>query len=215
MKNNGRLLAGLLLFSLAAGVAGTMVIYKFFPKYLFHTVYMIHESGTDGEMEDKNIAGSTQYTEHFYPKLPYLKSIVLHMGSMDEVSEEIAGNMAVDMKLLRDDGKVLAQSSLLPEPMKGFRFQEFPMESWVESGREYRAVITFPDRSDLYITSSLTPIGPGEHAALEINGEESGETLYIQYRYGTYSKKLLAVWFAVFFMAAFMIGEYAAGKHRK
>lgn len=208
MKNKSRLLVGLLILSLASALAGTVVIYKFLPKYLFQSVYIVHESGIGGESELTKIEENTQYTEYFYPTEPYLKSIVLHMGSTGEEPRNLDRNMTVNMKLLRDDGKVLAQSNLPLEAVGGLAYQEFSLESWVGVGKEYRALITFPERSDLHITASKEEIGPEEHSALLINGEKSEETLYMQYLYGTYSKKLLMLWFLVFFVGIFMIGEY-------
>lgn len=206
MKNKGRIFAGLVCFSLAVALAGAVVIYRFFPRYLFRPVYLVHESGADGVQEAKNVERNARYAEHFRPTEPYLKSLVLHMGWIGGASADRSRDMAVNMKLLRDDGKILAESILIPET-GGLRFQEFSLERWVEPGREYSALITFPDSSDIYVTSSFQDIGPGEHSLLEIGGEAVEETLYMRYVYGTYSKKLLMLWFVAMFAAVFMVGE--------
>lgn len=208
MKNNCRTLASLLIFSFVIALLGAAVLYKLFPESLFKIVYIVHESGgTEEERIIKNIQGNSQYIEYFHPEESYLKSIVLHMGCLGDLSQDSNRNMTVNMKLLKNDGAVLTEKNLLLEAIEGLRFQEISVESFVETGQEYRVLITFPDSGNLFITTSMKEIGPGEHVRLMVNGEKSEETLYMQYIYGAYSRKLLMMWFLVFFATVFLIVE--------
>lgn len=144
----------------------------------------MHESGgTDEELISKDIEGNSQYIEYFHPEESYLKSILLHMGCLGDLSQDSDRNMTVNLKLLKNDSTILTEKNLLLESMKGLRYQEISVESFVETGQEHRILITFPDCDNLYITASLKEIGPGEHVRLTVNGEKSEETLYIQYIY--------------------------------
>lgn len=215
MKNSRRTLASLLILSFIIALLGAAVLYKVFPETLFKIVYIVHESGgTEEELISKNIERNSQYIEYFHPEESYLKSIVLHMGCLGDSSQDSNRNMAVNIKLLKNDGTILTEKNLLLESMKGLRSQEISVESFVETGQEYRILITFPDSGNLFITAGLKEIGPGEHVRLIINGEKAEETLYIQYIYGTYSRKLLMMWFLVFFATVFFIAEWCGCRYR-
>lgn len=204
MKNKWKSVLLLLGASCLAALVCTFCIYKIFPQYLCYAVYGVSESELY-ESESRRIAPGASYTEYFTPLNAYLKSIAFNLESgMGENSGELN---YIKGTLLDEEGKAVAKNRILAEASDTSVYCEFPIEKWVEPGRQYRFVMEFPDSGELYVTFGPDDIGPAEHGRL-LQGTESADFgMYLRYVYGSYSKKLLALWFLIFFVSAYLLGE--------
>lgn len=212
MKNSLKILTVLLAFSLITASVGTFAVYQFFPQYLCYAVYDVHESNLD-QRQDKAVEPGSRFSEYFTPQNSYLKSMVFNAGRIvsqeEQEADDANGNLGdfVDGKLLDSSGKILAESKIMLTDIRENTFCTFNFETWVDTGQQYELSIVFPDSQDLMITFGSEDSGPSEHNVLMINGAESKDNLYLQYVYGSYSKKLLLFWFLIFFLSAYLAGE--------
>lgn len=212
MKNSLKILTGLMVFSLITALLGTFVVYRFFPQYLCYAVYDVHESNLY-QKQDKAVEPGSLFSEYFTPQNSYLKSMVLNVSRTSSQEEKEAddarGNLGdfVDGQLLDSSGKILAESKIMLTDIQENTFCTFSFETWVDTGQQYQLSVSFPESPDLMITFGAEDSGPSEHNALMINGTESKDNLYLQYVYGSYSKKLLLFWFLILFLSAYLAGE--------
>lgn len=200
----------LIIISGLVGLLCTYSLYAFCPRFLCYVVYDVRESDS-ALIENKTVEGNAQYTEYFKPVNSYIKSIYIHVKSAkapEDTAERICGT------LIDRNGKIVKESFYEIENAIRNLYCEFPIEKWVEDGQEYQFVITFPDCDDIEITFGPCEIGPDEHVRLLYNGEEIDENIFLRYSYGTYSKKLLAMWFLVFFISSYLLGESCIKRFR-
>ena len=184
---------------------GAYVVYKFFPQYLCYVVYDVSEADLY-EKEEKAVASGAQYTEYFVPQNAYLKSIIVSMGVKTAKSDMDDGQY-VAASLVDEENNVLAESKLWVEASDKLSFCEFEIERWVDSEGVYGLVLEFSDSGGVFVTFVPSDAGPQEHQRLIYENEVLGENIYLQYVYGSFSKKLLAMWFLVFFVSVGLLGE--------
>lgn len=185
----------------------TAIFYRFFPQYLCYQVMAVNESKLyDAELYEMEQGAS--YTEYFKPQRNYLKSIALNLAPR-KIKK---GDTIYEIKALlkNKNGKIIEESVFLLENLYASTYCEFKIEKWVKSGEEYLLEIQFPDCEGVYVTFGPSDIGPAEHVQLTEGDTVIDENMYMRYIYGTYSKKLLAFWFVVFFISTYMLGESIA-----
>ena len=199
-------LAKILIFGIAIGVLCTGLVYRCLPQYLCYVVYDVCESDLY-QKENREMEPGAVLVEHFVPRYRYLTGICIHV---DRKSSRGNGNIVIG-RLLDSKQRVLAESSFAPEEP----FFEFEFNRWVSTEEEYQLEIIFPEENGSAVMTTFGPegIGPDEHRTLYVNGERTGEAVYAEYIYGTYSRKLLAFWFLIFFLGGMMIGDTVL--HRK
>lgn len=200
MRDKSLGLAKLVIFGIIFGMLCTGLVYWRFPRFLCYAVYDVSESDLY-QKENREMAPGTCLVEYFVPRYRYLTGVHIHVN---QKRKEDSGNI-VTGRLLDSKQRVLAQSGFAPED----EFFEFKFNRWVSTDEEYQMEIIFPEENGSPVITTFGPedIGPDEHRALYMNGERSGEAIYAEYVYGTYSRKLLAFWFLVFFLGGMMIGD--------
>lgn len=201
MKNKIKDIIILCIVSGVISVIGTLGVYYLFPQYLCYAIYDVHASDLHGK-EEKPVAGG-EYVETFIPTSPYLKNIAISVTT--EKSDEIYEEYVVG-KLTDASGKVIARDSCELSAGMSLEYCEFTVEKWVTPGEEYQLWLDFPEREDVLVTFCVTDAGPAEHVSLT-GGLSDKENMYMRYTYGTYSKKLLAIWAVAFFVGAYFLIE--------
>lgn len=192
-KMSWKSVAALLLFGAAFTVAATLILYLCFPQFLYQLVYDVHESDLY-EREVREVPPGTVFTETFSPAQPFVKAIGLHV-ERKSTDDEITG------KLYDESGRLIAEDSFrLRNVEYAFDFRER-----LDTDKTYRLEIIVSEHNENPVRLTFGPegIGPGEH----ISFGSDGNILYMQYIYGTYSRKLLALWALVFAVAGLMLGE--------
>ena len=184
-------------FGLISAILCTCVIYFFFPQYLCYAVFAVNTSDLY-QKEDRDIYPGAKFVEYFSPQSNYLTGIGINV--LRENREDV-----VVGRLLDDRQRVLAESQFTLQDVS----YEFEFNKWVKPGERYLLEIVFPEENENAITTTFGPvdIGPNEHVALYVGDNQMEEALYTRYIYGTYSKKLLAFWFLVFFLCGMVVGE--------
>ncbi|MCH5343496.1 MAG: hypothetical protein J1E64_05600 [Acetatifactor sp.] len=204
MKNNRRGLVetGIFLFcALLIGVLGTFAIYRLFPQYLCYTVQNVHASELY-DRQDLELSKAVRYMEYFTPTGDYIKSIFINLrGNTQNDETRVSGT------LLEEGGNVIARSNFEVGDIQDSAFREFSIEKWVNAGQVYQFVVDFPADADVSVTFGPEDIGPEEHVSGELDGRNDEGVMYMQYSYGSYSRKLLAFWFLVFTVSAYLIGD--------
>lgn len=197
MKSNWKKLFLLVLCGIVFSALSTGIIYRFFPQYLCYAIYAVSK-GNAYQSEEKEMVPGTSLTEYFSPQNRYLAGVSI--GVKREENDN-----AVTGRLLDEQGKVMAESQFtLQDVDYTFEFHE-----WVKPGQHYILEILFPEsnQSTIMMVFSSEDSGTDEHIGSYIDGNPSGEEPYVEFIYGTYSRKLLAFWFIVLFVGGFMIGE--------
>lgn len=194
------------------GLVGCIVVYTLFPQLLCRVVQDVHASNLYQKQQmsvDENIS----YTECFVPQqYSYIKNIILHVVNAEQgkengdMEDDDQFNLHANMELTDDLGRVLIKKKYTFLGMNE-AFIEFPIEKWVIPGKSYKFKVTFTSNVKVYLTCGPADIGPDEHQVLEIDGEKSEKALYMEYVYGTYSKKLLLFWFCAFFSSFSLVVE--------
>lgn len=208
MRNKIIGLIQLLIFGMVIGVVGTCMVYRQFPQFLCYAVYDVKASDLY-QKDNQEMAPGSSLTESFVPRYDYLTAVRIHV---EREGIEEAENVVIG-RLLNAEQKVLAESSFRPQD----EFFEFEFNKWVDTEKEYKLEIVFPEENDTAIETTFGPadIGPDEHRALYVDGAYADAALYTEYVYGTYSKKLLAFWFLIFFLGGMMIGDAILYKKNK
>ncbi len=209
-------LAALLLFAAIFTVVATGILYFCFPQFLYQLTYDVHESDLY-EQEVREVLPGTVFTEVFSPEQPFVRAIGLHV-KRESTDDEIVG------RLYDESGKLIAQDS--------FRLRNveyaFDFRKRLDTGRTYQLEILVPEHNENPVKLTFGPegIGPGEHIFFQRGGiagenqnadirdadvrhvaDSQSEILYMQYIYGTYSRKLLGLWVLVFAVTGLMLGE--------
>lgn len=211
MENNRKSLVetGIFLFcALLVGVLGTFVIYRLFPQYLCYTVQDVHASELY-ERQELELSEDICYTEYFAPTRDYIKSIFINLRGNTKGDETL-----VSAILLREDGDVIARSSFQIEDVHDSAFREFSIEKWVNVGQVYQLVVDFPVDAGVSVAFGPEDIGPEEHVSGELDGGKDVGVMYMQYSYGSYSRKLLVFWFLAFTVSACLIGDCFLNKKK-
>lgn len=185
------------IFGMIIGVACTCVLYRFFPQYLCYAVYDV---GGDrlSDIENREVNPGTGLTEYFTPNHVFLTGIIVNAQRQD--SEDV-----IECRLFNSRRKLLAEDMFtLRDPSYEFRFNK-----WVTPGETYQLEITLPESNTgaIITTFGTAEIGTSEHISSYMDDVQTQDTLYIQYVYGTYSRKLLAFWFLMFFLGGIMIWD--------
>lgn len=202
MKNKLIDIIILCIISGVISIACTWCVYNVFPQFLCYAVYDVHESNLQ-EKEDKPVSGQ-EYVETFVPVNTYIKTIAISVTTED--NDDVYEDYIVG-KLIDNNGKPLAQDEYEISPGMSLEYCEFEFEKWVTSGEEYQFVLTFPEREDVLVTFCSADAGPVEHVSLQGGQQSDAENMYMRYVYGTYSKKLLAIWLLGFFIGAYFVVE--------
>lgn len=200
MKKRAYGLAVILIFGMVTAGICTGILYRCFPQFLCYAVYDVCASDLY-QREDRLMEPGSSLVEAFVPRYPYLTGIRIQV---DRAGSGDHGNVIIG-RLLDPGRKTLAESRFAPEDA----FFEFRFDRWVRVGEEYRLEVIFPEENKTAVPTTFGPkdIGPEEHRALYIDGEKAGQAVYAEYIYGTYSKKLLAFWFFVFFLGGTLLGD--------
>lgn len=179
------------------GVIFTGIVYRFFPQYLCYAVYGVSESDLY-QKEELEMRPGMRLTECFVPQNRYLMKI--SVGAVRGDSDGVLIGRLSD-----GQGKVLEECQFaLPDLV-----YEFPFQTWVEPGQQYQLDILASEKNQSAVRIVLGPedSGAAEHVSSYADGRAVDRVPAIGYIYGTYSRKLLAFWFIVFFLGGFMIGE--------
>lgn len=212
MSDNKKHLLCLVVVSLLTGILGTLAVYRYFPQYLCYTVRDAYTSDLY-ESREQTLGSGLEYTEIFVPRESYVMSIIIRLTGTAEQSQKV-----ITGKLINEEGKVIGSSKTLIGRVENSVFCEIPIGKWLKPGERYRLAIVFPEEEELAVTMGPGDIGPDEHIGAEIDGEPAENSLYLQYVYGSYSKKLLGVWFLVFCLSGYLLGEcflFRTGSRRK
>lgn len=166
------------LIPFAAALLCTGILYYFFPSLICHTVYMVEEYGTDAmdeyPMQEKEIIERT-----FTPSGNYLKAVGIHVALEGAANDEKWEGLTTKAQLYQGDRRVAEGK----ESVTSNGFVEVPIEKWVDSGKAYRVVFSFEtDKA--------------------INLKMGADGIYMQSIYGSYSRKLLVLWFLAFWCIA-------------
>lgn len=218
LRQNGRKILALSVISLAVGILGSWIVYRFLPQYLCYVVYDVSTSDASAH-EDREIAPGAQYDEYFVPRNSYIKSIEINLNAAAKGEKEGMNGEAVTGILRDENGKILSERRYTVEAddVRKQIYCEFAFETWVRTDRQYQLSLRFPDQEGIVVTFASEG-GCDEHVVLWENGTETEDALYMRYVYGAYSKKLLLMWFLAFFVSAYWLGEclmspHGRGKH--
>ena len=205
MKNKMKKLSLLLMGGIVFSVISTGIVYRFFPQYLCYDVYSVSE-GDLYQKEELDIYSGSQLKEYFVPRYDFLIGVSIGVKREDNDNEIIG-------RLLNNEEKMIAESSFSVRDVA----YDFMFQKWVEPGQEYQLEILFPEenQSAVVITFESNDSASTEHNETYFDGTLSDKSPYICYIYGTYKKKLLAIWLIVLFLCGFMIGETILYEYEK
>ncbi len=197
IKNAILLCSGAAVFAILA----TIVLYQCFPQLLYTVVYDVRQSDLY-EKDVIEVAPGTTYTEIFSPEQPFVQAIGIHV-SRKATEDKVIG------RLYDEGGRLLGEDSFLLSDVD----YQFAFKKKLDTAKTYRLEIIFAEDNEnsLMVTFGPEGIGPSEHISFQNDDQSSDrsaeEILYMEYVYGTYSKKLLALWALVFFISGLVVGE--------
>ena len=194
MKESKKKIA--LLMSITSVMSILLMLFLYFgvPQYLCRTVYGVNESDLS-LMEVIEVPANTQITETFVPASNYIKSVAASF----RVSESVAQDYQyITGKLLDNKGNVLSESSNELSLYVDVYDCEFEVEKWVDTSEEYYFSIEMPNCKGVSAVFVPQEAGPTEHVQLSCGNEVVLQNLYLRYTYGSYSKKLLVMYFLIF-----------------
>lgn len=204
-------MAVILLSAAVFTAAAMLILYLCFPQFLYQLTYDVHESDLY-EREVREVLPGSVFTEVFTPAQPFVRAIGLHV-ERESTDDELVG------RLYDESGKLIAEDS--------FRLRNveyaFDFKKRLDTDKTYRLEILVSEHNanPVRLTFGSEDIGPEEHVSFqssESSAEERNtddmagsaprtEILYMQYIYGTYSRKLLGLWVLVFAVAGLMTAE--------
>lgn len=209
MKNALKRILILSAFSVLTAILGTLLIYKVFPQYLCYEVYDVSE-GNVTSYEDRKVLAGEQYEVIFVPQKEYIKNIAININQSLTAGEmEHSQPYEIAATLTDGQGKVLTEDTYVikKSDVRTRIYCDFVVEKWIKPEEQYLLTIRFPNENSVYATFIGQDACSAEHISLQKNGELCNDILYMRYVYGTYSKKILVLWFAVFFVIFYWIGE--------
>ena len=166
--------------ALLISLTGTFVIYQFCPKLLCVVVHDVQATGQEAPCA-RDVAEES-ITVPIVPTGRYLKNIAISVSRKGEPSRLLA--------VLEKDGRTVARENIaLSEKMKK-EYCRLDIEAWVKPGEEYQLTLSFPAEEATEGTTMTY-------------SQDAGP--YLQCVYGSYSKKLLALWAFVFFIGGFYL----------
>ena len=201
MKGKWIRAAVILLFTAVFTLLATAILYICFPHLLYRLTYDVYESDLY-ESRSREVYAGESFTETFSPELPFVMAIGLNVERRNR-TDEIIG------RLYDDSGKLIAEDSFnLIDVDYNFSFMKR-----LDTDKTYKLEILISENNKNPINLTFGPedIGPSEHISFEDSGEMSEEILYTQYIYGTYSKKLVALWMLVFAVTGLILAESVVG----
>ncbi len=217
MKNTLKRILILSAISLLIALVGTLLIYKVFPQYLCYEVYDVHE-GNVTSYEDRKVLPGEQYEVAFIPQMEYIKSIAINVNQ-SLTAGEISHTQPYEITATLTDGqgKVLTEDTYVIEKndVRTRIYCDFVVEKWMKPEEQYLLTIRFPNENSVYATFIGQDACSEEHISLQKNGELCNDALYMRYVYGTYSKKILVLWFAVFFLISYWLGNAVTSCKRR
>lgn len=196
-------------------IFATLVLVWAYPKALYRLTYDVHTSDLY-EKQEREIAPGSVLRETFRPQSSFIKTIGIHAARS-------TSSDSLQCILYDESGKSIARSSFCLQD----ETYAFTIDKRLDTSKQYVLEITAPTSNQEAITLTFGPadIGPSEHISFEASFEDSFESsyessyevspedgenqplLYMEYIYGTYSKKLLAVWMLCFFTIGLFLGE--------
>ena len=191
---------------LIAGL-GVGLIYKVFAQYLFYEIYNVSETVMAAPV-DWEVAAGAQYEEYFVPQSDYLKSISINVNQTATLElNDTPENYRIQAVLKEDSGKIVKEAGYMVKAtdVRERIYCQFNFETWVEAGQQYQLALVFPENQKVSVTFGGETGHPAEHVALNAAGNEIAEAMFVRYIYGTYSKKLLLLWFMVFFVTGYWL----------
>lgn len=209
MKSKLKTMLILSVFAIVVAGFGTALVYKVFSQYLFYEIYNVSESIMTTP-QDREITAGTQYDEYFIPQSDYIKTIGININQVATLELNDNPESYRIIGILKDEtGATIKETcyTIKAEDVRERIYCRFNFETWVKTGRQYRLSIVFPQNQNVSVTFGGDTGHPAEHVALRADGSEIAEAMYLQFIYGTYSKKILLLWFMVFFLTAYWIGQ--------
>jgi hypothetical protein len=197
VKDKIKKTVGIYFFSIVFAVTATIILYEFFPQFLYKMTYDVHESNLYAK-EVREVAPGEAFTETFSPQLSFLTAVGIHIVR-ERSDDKVVG------RLYDEAGKLIAEESFM---LKDVDYR-FSFMRRLDTDKTYSFEIFFPENNEnsMEVTFGPEGIGPSEHISFSENGEASENIIYMQYVYGTYSKKLLALWGLMFWVAGLIIAE--------
>lgn len=191
---------------LLAGL-GVGLVYKVFTQYLFYEIYNVSETVMAAPV-DWEVAAGAQYEEYFVPQSDYLKSISINVNQTATLELNDAPEDYRIQAVLKDaSGKVVREAGYMVKAtdVRERIYCQFNFETWVKAGQQYQLALVFPENQKVSVTFGGETGHPAEHVALNTAGNEIAEAMFVRYIYGTYSKKLLLLWFMVIFVTGYWL----------
>lgn len=185
--------------TIVSSIAGFVII-RCFPQYLYYHIYDEHSSSLADEKLE--ILSDAEYLENFVPTCQYLKSIAIK-PAYDELKEETM----IQYKLTDGEGNDVVKGAILLPKVMNTEYIVLKIEKGVIPGDTYSLLFNVEGSESVEILCSKEQIGPREHVSFCKDGVKQEINIFAKYTYGTYSKKLLLLWFVMFFSVSFMICE--------
>ena len=201
MKGKWIRAAVMLLFATVFTLLTTVILYTCFPHLLYRLTYDVYESDLY-ESRSREVYAGECFTQTFSPKYPFVMAIGLNVERKNR-TDEIIG------RLYDDSGKLIAEDSFnLMDENYNFSFMKR-----LDTDKTYKleVLISENNKNPINLILGLEDTGSSEHISFEDSDEISGEILYTQYIYGTYSKKLMALWMLVFAVTGLILAESVLG----
>lgn len=191
---------------------GMSLIYKVFTQYLFYEIYNVSETVMAAPM-DWEVEAGAQYEECFVPQSDYLKSISINVNQTATLElNDTPEDYRIQAVLKDDSGKIVKEAgyTVRATDVRERIYCQFHFETWVKPGQPYQLSVIFPENQKVSVTFGGETGHPAEHVTLNAAGNEIAEAMFVRYIYGTYSKKLLLLWFMVFFVIGYWLCQSVA-----
>ena len=209
MKNKLKIILLCLAVSIVVSCIAGFVIIRCFPQYLYYQVYDEHSSSLADEK--MVVSSKAEYVENFVPTCQYLKNVAIK-PVYDELKEE----SVIQYKLTDGKGNDVVEGAIRLPKVINTEYIVLKIEKSVIPGDTYSLHFKVEGAENVEILCSKGQIGPQEHVSFCKDGVKQEISIFVKYTYGTYSKKLLLLWIAMFFSISFMICEsFMEFKRRK
>lgn len=217
MKSKLKLMLILSALSVLLAGLGVGLIYKVFTKYLFYEIYNVSETVMTAPT-DWEVAAGAQYEEYFVPQSDYLKSISININQTATLKlNDNPQNYHIQAILKDASGKVVKEAgyTVKATDVRERIYCQFSFETWVKAGQQYQLSLVFPENQQVSVTFGGETGHPAEHVALKAAENEIADAMFVRYIYGTYSKKLLLLWFMVFFLTGYWLCQGVSDMMRR
>ncbi len=204
MKYSKKYAIKICILSFILSMVGMFVLYFFFPKMFCNYVYDVH-TNYSGDEEYKPEESHKEYQEIFIPTYNYIKNINVYI-----LCNEQTVNQNVFVCLVNEKGNTIRQETFTISSNNNIYDLVFEVEKWVSPEERYKLVLSMESTENMYVPLGLYDNKTPEHVELLADNESVESNLYLQYVYGTYSKKRLILWFIAFYISAFFIVDSCA-----